>query len=129
VPLRNPVCSVAGDENLAKLPVGALRITVKRRSHPLPNTELEGIEVSLQTLARRAYELGRNDALKKVVAVLNGDRPFAEQLALMGPEGGSTGSDPGSREPAHAGSEHENMNGTGPSMGTSTAPWWAWPVR
>src|ERR1700712_832303 len=39
-PLRNPVRSVAGDENLAKLPVGALRITAKRRSHPLPNTEL-----------------------------------------------------------------------------------------
>ena len=95
----------------------------------MPNTELEGIEASLQTLARRAYELGRNDALKKVVAVLNGDRPFAEQLALMGPEGGSTNSDPNSREPAHAGGEHENMNGTEPTMGTSTAPWWAWPVR
>jgi hypothetical protein len=84
-------------------------------SHPLQNTELLDIEASIQSLVRRAYDLGRNDALKKVVDVLNGDRPFAEQLALMGPKGGTR--------------EHEHENMSEPEPTTAGAPWWAWPVR
>jgi hypothetical protein len=81
----------------------------------LQNIELTDIETSVQTLVRRAYDLGRDDALKKVVAVLNGDRPSAEQLALMGPEGSSHGT------------QHQDMNGR--EQVASSRPWWAWPVR
>jgi hypothetical protein len=82
----------------------------------LQNNELTDIEASVQTLVRRTYDLGRNDALKKVVAVLHGDRPIAEQLALMGPEG-----------QGHEIGLHQVMNGSQPA--STSRPWWAWPVR
>ena len=81
----------------------------------MQNPELADIEASFQTLVRRAYDLGRNDALRKVVDVLNADRPCSEQLALTAP-------DTTSPEP-----EHEDMNGAEPV--TAGGPWWAWPVR
>jgi hypothetical protein len=80
----------------------------------LQNNELADIEASLQTLARRAYDLGRNDALKKVVDVLNSDRPASDRLALSGPEA----------EAADA--SHEEMS---EPVRTAGKPWWAWPVR
>jgi hypothetical protein len=85
----------------------------------LPNSELTEIEVSLQTLVRRAYDMGRNDALKKVVDVLNADRPCADQLALMAP--GTFTPEPESEpEPAIANGQETSRQGK---------PWWAWPVR
>jgi len=109
----------------------------------LHNTELLDIEASLQTLVRRAYDLGRNDALKKVVEVLNGDRPFAEQLALMGPNAkdaatkgavgkAQTGTDAAEADhdaPAHRAHEHEHEDMNLEEASTSPKPWWAWPVR
>lgn len=41
----------------------------------------------MQTLVRQAYDLGRRDALKKVVDMLNAERPGEEPLALMPPHG------------------------------------------
>ena len=49
------------------------------------NPELASLEASLQTLVRQAYDLGRRDALKKVVDMLNTERPGEEPLALMAP--------------------------------------------
>jgi hypothetical protein len=79
----------------------------------LQNHELEEIDASLQAIVRRAYDLGRTEALKRVVDVLSADRP-ADQLALMAPD-----------ETMHSAqdnaSDHAEMS--------EKTPWWAWPVR
>jgi hypothetical protein len=79
----------------------------------LHNHELAEIDASLQAIVRRAYDLGRNEALKRVVEVLSDDRP-ADQLALMAPE--DTVPAPHDNAPSH----QERSEKT---------PWWAWPVR
>jgi ferritin-like metal-binding protein YciE len=82
----------------------------------LQTTELAEIDASLQAIVRRAYELGRSDALKKVVSVLNEDRPCDERLALMAPD-----------EMMHPSDQQQSSNGM--ETATSAPPWWAWRVR
>lgn len=78
--------------------------------------ELAEIDESLRVIVRRAYDLGRSDALKKVVSVLNEDRPCADRLALMAPdETVQTSEQPEA-------SAVENLT-------TANPPWWAWRVR
>lgn len=80
----------------------------------MQNHELAEIDASLQAIVRRAYDLGRSEALKRVVEVLNADRP-ADQLALMAPDDAAP--------PA----SHDNApNHEEPAVKT---PWWARPVR
>jgi hypothetical protein len=75
----------------------------------LHNHELEEIDASLQAIVRRAYDLGRTEALKRVVDVLSAERP-ADQLALMAPE--------------------ETMPSAQDTVSDHVkTPWWAWPVR
>jgi len=52
----------------------------------LSNPQLAEIDRSLQAIVRRAYDLGREDALRKVVDVLNADKSCGERLALMAPD-------------------------------------------
>lgn len=52
----------------------------------MSNPQLAEIDASLQAIVRRAYELGRGDALKKVVEVLSAEPPASERLALMAPD-------------------------------------------
>ncbi len=78
----------------------------------MQNHELAEIDASMQAIIRRAYALGRAEALKKVVDALSVDHPDPDQLALMGPD-------------ESMGAEHEPAE-TKPSGKT---PWWAWPVR
>ena len=84
------------------------------------NPELASIDASLQTLVRQAYDLGRRDALKKVVDVLNTERPCAEPLALMAPEGAT-------QAPMLTPSEMpEPVESTpAPEMEELNKPWWA----
>jgi hypothetical protein len=79
----------------------------------LDNHELKEIDASLQAIVRRAYDLGRTEALKRVVDVLSTERPV-DQLALMAPEE----TVPSAQDTV---SDHAE---------TSTkTPWWAWPVK
>ncbi|WP_428490419.1 hypothetical protein [Rhodopila sp.] len=89
----------------------------------MENHDLDEIDASAREIVRRAYDLGRSEALKRVVDVLSTDRPSADRLALMAPN---------ETEP----SPHETaLNGAashaGASNGAASAdkPWWAWPVR
>ena len=84
----------------------------------MSNSQLEEIDASIQAIVRRAYELGRGDALKKVVDVLNADKPGVERLALMAPD--TTDVEAGPHLKSHT------LNG---QEAVSSAPWWAWPVR
>jgi hypothetical protein len=77
------------------------------------NPQLAEIDASLQAIVRRAYDLGRDDVLKKVVESLKADQPGSEQLALMAPD-----------KAAHQAEAARKAEAT-----ASTAPWWAWPVR
>ena len=52
----------------------------------MQNHELAEIDASMQAIVRRAYDLGRTEALKKVVDVLSAERPSPDRLALMAPE-------------------------------------------
>ena len=85
------------------------------------NPELASIDASLQTLVRQAYDLGRRDALKKVVDVLNTDRPCAEPLALMAPDGTGHTSMPATQEMP------ESVEVPPPPVMEEEAnkPWWA----
>jgi hypothetical protein len=78
------------------------------------NPELAEINASLQAIVRRAYDLGRSEALKRVVDVLSNDRPAADQLALM---------------PPAAGDESMHEHAANGREAASSKPWWAWPVR
>jgi hypothetical protein len=82
----------------------------------LQTTELAEIDASLKAIVRRAYELGRSEALKKVVSVLNEDRACDERLALMAPDRHPAGSDMPQPD--------ERMEAA-----SSAPPWWAWRVR
>jgi hypothetical protein len=79
----------------------------------LQNHELAEIDASLQAIVRRAYDLGRTEALRRVVDVLSAERP-GDQLALMAPEE-SVSADHGPT------SNHEKTS--------ANTPWWAWPVK
>ncbi len=86
------------------------------------NPELASLEESLQALVRQAYDLGRRDALKKVVDVLNAERPSGEPLALMAPDGATqthwpTPAPQEMPEPAEAAPP--------PEMEEANKPWWA----
>lgn len=85
----------------------------------MDNHELAEINTSLQALVRRAYDLGRSEALKKVVDVLSADRPAAEQLALIGPSEKTS-------QPTHEDRQEQAING---KAQPTAKPWWAWPVR
>ncbi len=79
----------------------------------MDNQELAEIEASARAIVRRAYDLGRGEALRKVVEVLSDGKPAAEHLALMAPEPAAP--------PAGRGVANGAANGK--------APWWAWRVR
>lgn len=88
----------------------------------MSNTELASLEESLHALIRQAYDLGRRDALKKVVDVLNEERPSGEQLALMAPDGTTQAPTPlpttqEMPEPAEA--------EPAPALQDAHTPWWA----
>jgi hypothetical protein len=76
------------------------------------NPQLAEIDASLQAIVRRAYDLGRDDVLKKVVDSLKADQPGSERLALMPPD-----------KAAH------EVEAARKAEAASTAPWWAWPIR
>ena len=78
------------------------------------NDELSELDASLQAIVRRAYDLGRSEALKRVVEVLSTERP-SDQLALMAPP-----EDPAAAPPETEPDHQER---------SSKAPWWAWPVK
>jgi ferritin-like metal-binding protein YciE len=63
---------------------GATKV-FEMRKPPVQNPELAQLDATLQTLIRRAYDLGRTDALKKVVDVLNHESPGGDYLALSAP--------------------------------------------
>lgn len=119
----------------------------------MSNPQLAEIDASLQAIVRRAYELGRGDALKKVVEVLSAEPPASERLALMAPDAptpvttvsgttsGTISSDTMAADAlapeaeAHATETHEAepheaashvVNGR---EAASDAPWWSRPMR
>ena len=79
----------------------------------MENQELAEIDAAARAIVRRAYDLGRGEALKRVVEVLSSDRPSADQLALKGPE---------ETPPV----QYAALNG---AATPKKRPWWAWPVR
>ena len=81
---------------------------------PLQNHELAEINASLQEIVRRAYDLGRSEALKRVLDVLSTEPPAADQLVLMPPA-----------ETMPAPQEHAPNH----EQQSAKTPWWAWPVR
>ncbi len=85
----------------------------------MDNQELAEIDAAARAIVRRAYELGRSEALKRVAQVLDAERSANDQLALAPPE-------PAVQEP------DANMNGADTSYTAPTSgkpPWWAWRVR
>ena len=95
------------------------------RKHPVENPELVQMDASIHAIIRRAYDMGRSDALNRVVDVLNLERPCADRLALMAPgEGvGSPASEP------EATPEAIEVSANGSEAPRTGAPWWAWPIR
>ncbi len=51
----------------------------------MDSPEFEEIMAALQTVVRRAYSLGRTEALKRVVEVMEKDETTWKPLALRGP--------------------------------------------
>ncbi len=89
----------------------------------MSNPQLPDIEASVLTAVRAAYDLGRSDALKKVVAAVNADRLSPEPLALMAPASAVAPESPVPPEPVPP---PPLVNGSGRPQET---PWWAFPVR
>jgi hypothetical protein len=76
--------------------------------------EFEEILTSLQDVVRRAYSLGRADALKQVVQVMQADEQSWKPRALMAP----------ATPEASA-----NQNVVSMPERDEQAPWWARPPR
>jgi hypothetical protein len=80
----------------------------------LDNHELAEINASLQAIVRRAYDLGRSEALKRVFDVLSAEPSEADQLVLMPPAE--------TMPVPHEDAPNQEQQST-------KTPWWAWPVR
>jgi hypothetical protein len=78
------------------------------------NQQLAELDTALQAIVRRAYDLGRSEALKRVVDVLQEERP-SDQLALMAPH--------------ETTSEPEQTTDAQEQNHVAKAPWWAWRVK
>jgi hypothetical protein len=78
------------------------------------NPEFEDILTSLQDVVRRAYSLGRADALKQVVEVMQADEQSWKPRALMAP----------AKPEASA-----NQNVVTLPERQVSAPWWARPPK
>ena len=91
----------------------------------MDNRELDEIDASARAIIRRAYDLGRSEALKRVVEVLSDDRPSAEQLALMPPNDAVTETAPPVEQPVIP-VEQPVMNG---AVSSEKTPWWVWKVK
>ncbi len=107
--------------------------------------EYDEIMGSLQEIVRRAYNLGRSDAVKQVVKVMQADESTWKPLALSAP----AESEPtplqhalehhqDMREPVEAHAEgdaseagHDHDSGDAPQIPQQdeAAPWWARPPR
>jgi len=106
--------------------------------------EYDEIMGSVQEIVRRAYNLGRSDAVKQVVKVMQADESTWKPLALSAP----AESEPSPLQHAlehhqdapepveiHAsdesGAEPDNDNGEASSIAAQddAAPWWARPPR
>ena len=87
----------------------------------MQTTELTEIDASLRAIVRRAYDLGRSDALKRVVNVLKEDCPQVEHLALEAPD-----EMPHQQERPE---RQERPEANGANDDSVTAPWWTRRVR
>ncbi len=79
----------------------------------MQNHELAEINASLQEIVRRAYDLGRSEALKRVLDVLSTEPPAADQLVLMPPA--ETMPAPHEDAPSHEQQSAKLHGGLGPS--------------
>ena len=60
----------------------------------MPSNELETIAASIQDALHRAYALGRNDALRRVVEMVQADELGSKTVALLGHSGPSAADAP-----------------------------------
>jgi hypothetical protein len=85
----------------------------------MDNPQLAELDASLSSLLRRAYDLGRSDALAKLVDAVNCNQSDGKALVLAGPD------------TAHSqNASSSNFIGSTPSNGTGSAyepPWWVRP--
>ncbi len=100
----------------------------------MDSPEFEQILASLQAVVRRAYVLGRSEALKRVVEVMQTDETSWKPLALSAPP--NVAPAPAADAPVSAGADHEFAT---PAEAPAAAPaalpdeerpaWWARPPR
>ncbi len=89
----------------------------------MSDPQLTEIEATVVSVVRKAYDLGRSDALKKVFAAVNADRGSVEPLALMAPE-----PEPKAK-PVAPPEDVEPPKVINGSARPADTPWWAFPVR
>lgn len=90
----------------------------------MQNSELTDLESSVQALVRRAFELGRNDVLKRVVDVLKPEHGSSEPLALAAPKPAQNETTQDS--PA---AESERQIPDAAPAGDAPRPWYMRPIR
>jgi hypothetical protein len=80
----------------------------------LDNSKFSDIDASVQALVRKAYDLGRDEAFRKVADVVNCGRSSSDEtLALMAPDDGTAASNSTNDRPL------ETVGGD-----ESHVPWW-----
>ena len=92
----------------------------------MQSPEYGEILTSLQEMVRKAYVLGRSEALKQVIDVMQKDETTWKPLAITGPAEGAA--------PIALGSIDASARDPGPQNGTSAEPgagaaWWARAAR
>ncbi len=96
----------------------------------MESAEYKDILASLQALTQRAYQLGRTEALKRVIEVMQADEPPIKPLALMAPT--EPAPDTGKSEAAEAISAESPVPASETTLSADAdipTPWWSRPVR
>ena len=103
----------------------------------MPMSELESIAGAMQDAIHRAYALGKEDALRRIVEMVKTDELGAKAIPLLGPSETHMPAEPmampyeepAASEPVHAAAASHNDNATlGRTADPRPSPWYRRPI-
>ena len=96
----------------------------------MSSADYEDILAALQALTQRAYQLGRSEALKRVIEVMQASDPPGKPLALMAPaENAPEAAMPDTSEDKPAAESIPASQTNLSSEANVPTPWWSRPAR
>ena len=96
----------------------------------MSSSDYDEILAALQALTQRAYQLGRSEALKRVIEVMQSNETPGKALALPAPaETATEPTLPGTSEGKAAPEAVHQSQTNSPAEADVPTPWWSRPAR